>query len=190
EEEVDNFLDESHKKIISDSIRQRNKEKKLKKAEQTSLNQDQESNIGLTVDNCISEIPFTSGKENYVTENSETNKKISSSTSSLPTDVEDFLKTLADDETANWVTPTKTNDDDDVYFEESEEETNVITPAKTDDDVYFEESEEMNIVTLAKADDYDNLYFDETNEVNSYDGDSNSCSDDSVMEDMKEKPHQ
>ncbi|RIA80254.1 hypothetical protein C1645_882268 [Glomus cerebriforme] len=71
---------------------------------------------------------------------------------------------------------------------ESEEETNVVTPAKTDDDVYFEESEETNVVTPAKADDYDDVYFDETNEVNSYDGDSNSCSDSNSDDSEKEMP--
>jgi hypothetical protein len=43
EKEVNNFLVEADKKIVSDEIRQRNREKKLKKAEQASLNQDQES---------------------------------------------------------------------------------------------------------------------------------------------------
>ena len=43
EKEIDKFLDEADKKSVSDGIRQRNKEKKLKKAEQASLNQDQES---------------------------------------------------------------------------------------------------------------------------------------------------
>src|SRR6266542_2521413 len=43
EKEMDNFLVEADKKSVSDGIRQRNKEKKLKKAEQASLNQDQES---------------------------------------------------------------------------------------------------------------------------------------------------
>jgi len=43
EKEMDNFLLEADKKIVSDGIRQRNKKKKLKKAEQVSLNQDQES---------------------------------------------------------------------------------------------------------------------------------------------------
>ncbi|CAB4393180.1 unnamed protein product [Rhizophagus irregularis] len=49
--EMDNFLVEANKKIVSDGIRQRNREKKLKKAEQASLNQDQESDSVLTVDN-------------------------------------------------------------------------------------------------------------------------------------------
>ena len=40
---MDNFLDEAHKKSVGNEIRRRNKEKKLKKAEQASLNQDQES---------------------------------------------------------------------------------------------------------------------------------------------------
>ena|SRR6266487_219021 len=43
EKVMNNFLLEIDKKIVSDGIRQRNKEKKLKKAEQASLNQDQES---------------------------------------------------------------------------------------------------------------------------------------------------
>jgi hypothetical protein len=43
EKEMDTFLDEEDKKIVSDGIRQRNREKELKKAEQASLNQDQES---------------------------------------------------------------------------------------------------------------------------------------------------
>jgi hypothetical protein len=43
EKEMDNFLLEAHKKIVSSEIKQRNKEKKLSKAEQASLNQDRES---------------------------------------------------------------------------------------------------------------------------------------------------
>ncbi|RGB21698.1 hypothetical protein C1646_777474 [Rhizophagus diaphanus] len=48
EKEMDNFLLETHKKIVSSEIKQYNKErqadrKKLSKAEQASLNQDQES---------------------------------------------------------------------------------------------------------------------------------------------------
>ncbi|RGB34226.1 hypothetical protein C1646_702519 [Rhizophagus diaphanus] len=43
EKDMDSFLLEAHKKIVSSEIKQRNKEKKLKKAEQASLNQDQES---------------------------------------------------------------------------------------------------------------------------------------------------
>jgi hypothetical protein len=43
EKDMDSFLLEAHKKIVSDEIRQRNREKKLSKAEQASLNQDQES---------------------------------------------------------------------------------------------------------------------------------------------------
>src|SRR5436305_15346039 len=39
---MDNFLVEADKKSVSNEIRQHNKEKKLKKAEQASLNQDQE----------------------------------------------------------------------------------------------------------------------------------------------------
>ena len=46
EKEMDNFLLEAHKKIVSSEIKQRNKEKKLSKAEQASLNQDQESDTG------------------------------------------------------------------------------------------------------------------------------------------------
>src|SRR5688572_2993224 len=38
-----NFLLEAHKKTVSNGIKQRNREKKLKKAEQAFLNQDQES---------------------------------------------------------------------------------------------------------------------------------------------------
>jgi hypothetical protein len=40
EKEMNNFLVEENKKIVSDGIRQRNREKKLKKAEQVSFNQD------------------------------------------------------------------------------------------------------------------------------------------------------
>ncbi|RIA79247.1 hypothetical protein C1645_847010 [Glomus cerebriforme] len=40
EKDMDSFLLEAHKKIVSSEIKQRNKEKKLKKAEQASLNQD------------------------------------------------------------------------------------------------------------------------------------------------------
>ncbi|CAB4382801.1 unnamed protein product [Rhizophagus irregularis] len=43
EKDMDQFLLEAHKKIVSSEIKQCNKEKKLKKAEQASLNQDQES---------------------------------------------------------------------------------------------------------------------------------------------------
>ncbi|RGB21364.1 hypothetical protein C1646_778238 [Rhizophagus diaphanus] len=48
---MDSFLLEAHKKIVSSEIKQRNKErqadrKKLSKAEQASLNQDQESDTG------------------------------------------------------------------------------------------------------------------------------------------------
>ncbi len=83
---------------------------------------------------------------------------------------------------------TKTNDDDNVYFEKLKEETNIITLVKTDDDMYFEESEEeMNVITPAKVNNYDNVYFDETNEVNSYDGDSNSCNDDSNSDDFEKE---
>ncbi|CAG8751462.1 26076_t:CDS:2, partial [Dentiscutata erythropus] len=39
---MDTFLDDTHKKSVSDWIRRCNKEKKLSKAEQASLNQDQE----------------------------------------------------------------------------------------------------------------------------------------------------
>jgi len=51
EKEMDSFLLEAHKKIVSSEIKQRNKErqadrKKLSKAEQASLNQDQESDTG------------------------------------------------------------------------------------------------------------------------------------------------
>jgi hypothetical protein len=103
EKEMDNFLLEADKKIVSDGIRQCNREKKLKKAEQASLNQDQESDSGLNVDNRTSsgtslenfvsekdgkrliqeisrnldspEISFTPGKENHVTEISFTPRK-------------------------------------------------------------------------------------------------------------------
>jgi len=40
---MNNFLDKMYKKNVSNEIRWCNKEKKLKKAEQASLNQDQES---------------------------------------------------------------------------------------------------------------------------------------------------
>ncbi|RGB22393.1 hypothetical protein C1646_776155 [Rhizophagus diaphanus] len=43
EKEMDSFLLEAHKKIVSSEIKQRNKEKKLSKAEQASFNQDRES---------------------------------------------------------------------------------------------------------------------------------------------------
>ena len=43
EKEMDNFLLEADKKIVSDGMRQCNREKKLKKAEQASLNQDRKS---------------------------------------------------------------------------------------------------------------------------------------------------
>ncbi|CAG8493506.1 15045_t:CDS:2 [Cetraspora pellucida] len=43
EKEMDKFLDEAYKKNVSDRIRKCNKKKKLSKAEQISLNQDQES---------------------------------------------------------------------------------------------------------------------------------------------------
>ncbi|GBC45899.1 hypothetical protein GLOIN_2v1484255 [Rhizophagus irregularis DAOM 181602=DAOM 197198] len=52
EKEMDNFLLEAHKKIVSSEIKQCNKErqadrKKLSKAKQASLNQDQESDTRL-----------------------------------------------------------------------------------------------------------------------------------------------
>ncbi|RIA94245.1 hypothetical protein C1645_734939 [Glomus cerebriforme] len=96
---MDTFLDDAHKKSVSNGIRQRNREKKLSKAEQASLNQDQESDSGLTVDNRTSgtsskksvsekdgkrliqhnldspKISFTPGKENHVTEISFTSDK-------------------------------------------------------------------------------------------------------------------
>ncbi|CAB4378589.1 unnamed protein product [Rhizophagus irregularis] len=43
---MDNFLLEAHKTIVNSEIKQHNKEKKLSKAEQASLNQDQESDTG------------------------------------------------------------------------------------------------------------------------------------------------
>ena len=46
EKEMDSFLLETHKKIVSSGIKQHNKEKKLSKAEQASLNQDQKSDTG------------------------------------------------------------------------------------------------------------------------------------------------
>ncbi|CAG8479991.1 11098_t:CDS:2 [Dentiscutata erythropus] len=46
EKEVFNFLLEADKKIVGEDIRRHNKEKKLSKAEQASLNQDQESDTG------------------------------------------------------------------------------------------------------------------------------------------------
>ena len=55
--EMDTFLNEARKKSVSDRIRQRNKERKLSKA---SFNQDQESDTGLTVDNCTSSGTSTS----------------------------------------------------------------------------------------------------------------------------------
>ncbi|GBC49938.1 hypothetical protein GLOIN_2v1735823 [Rhizophagus irregularis DAOM 181602=DAOM 197198] len=40
---MDTFLDDAHKKSVNNGIGQRNREKYLSKAEQASLNQDQES---------------------------------------------------------------------------------------------------------------------------------------------------
>ncbi|CAB4377184.1 unnamed protein product [Rhizophagus irregularis] len=61
EKEMDNFLLEAHKKIVSSEIKQRNKErqadrKKLSKAEQASLNQDQESDTGCSTSEKIPEV--------------------------------------------------------------------------------------------------------------------------------------
>jgi ribonucleotide reductase alpha subunit len=51
--EKDAFLNEVHKKKVSNEIRQRNREKKLSKA---SSNQEQESDTGLTVENRVSDL--------------------------------------------------------------------------------------------------------------------------------------
>ncbi|UZO08800.1 uncharacterized protein OCT59_029051 [Rhizophagus irregularis] len=56
EKEMDSFLLEAHKKIVSSEIKQRNKEKKLSKAEQASLNQDQESDTGCSTSEKILEV--------------------------------------------------------------------------------------------------------------------------------------
>src|SRR3989440_12026941 len=56
EKEMDSFLLEAHKKIVSSEIKQRNKEKKLSKAEQVSLNQDQESHTGCSTSEKIPEV--------------------------------------------------------------------------------------------------------------------------------------
>ena len=56
EKEMDSFLLEAHKKIVSSEIKQRNKEKKLSKAEQASLNQDQESDTGCSTSEKIPEV--------------------------------------------------------------------------------------------------------------------------------------
>jgi hypothetical protein len=54
---VDTFLDDAHKKSVSNGIRQRNREKKLRKVGQASLNQDQESDSGCsTSENPVAEI--------------------------------------------------------------------------------------------------------------------------------------
>ncbi|CAB5190535.1 unnamed protein product [Rhizophagus irregularis] len=53
---MDSFLLEAHKKIVSSEIKQRNKEKKLSKAEQASLNQDQESDTGCSTSEKILEV--------------------------------------------------------------------------------------------------------------------------------------
>src|SRR2546423_4498819 len=56
EKEMDSFLLDAHKKIVSSEIKQRNKEKKLSKAEQASLNQDQESDTGCSTSEKIPEV--------------------------------------------------------------------------------------------------------------------------------------
>ncbi|CAG8770337.1 18563_t:CDS:1, partial [Rhizophagus irregularis] len=61
EKEMDNFLLEAHKKIVSSEIKQRNKErqadrKKLSKAEQASLNQNQESDTRCSTSEKIPEV--------------------------------------------------------------------------------------------------------------------------------------
>ncbi|POG58212.1 hypothetical protein GLOIN_2v1732617, partial [Rhizophagus irregularis DAOM 181602=DAOM 197198] len=58
---MDNFLLEAHKKIVSSEIKQRNKErqadrKKLSKAEQASLNQNQESDTRCSTSEKIPEV--------------------------------------------------------------------------------------------------------------------------------------
>ena len=56
EKEMDIFLNGVNKKIVSEDIRRCNKEKKLSKAEQASLNQDQESDIGCSTSEKILEV--------------------------------------------------------------------------------------------------------------------------------------
>src|SRR3989337_2296630 len=56
EKEMDSFLLETHKKIVSSGIKQHNKKKKLSKAEQASLNQDQESDTGCSTSEKILEV--------------------------------------------------------------------------------------------------------------------------------------
>src|ERR1044072_2697548 len=56
EKEMDSFLLEAHKKIVSSEIKQRNKEKKLSKAEQASLNQDRESDTRCSTSEKIPEV--------------------------------------------------------------------------------------------------------------------------------------
>ncbi|RIA90410.1 hypothetical protein C1645_737877 [Glomus cerebriforme] len=61
EKEMDSFLLEAHKKIVSSEIKQHNKErqadrKKLSKAEQASLNQNQESDTGCSTSEKIPEV--------------------------------------------------------------------------------------------------------------------------------------
>ena len=56
EKEMDSFLLETHKKIVSSEIKQCNKEKKLSKVEQASLNQDQESDTGYSTSKKIPEV--------------------------------------------------------------------------------------------------------------------------------------
>src|SRR5206468_9609185 len=56
EKDMDSFLLEAHKKIVSSEIKQCNKEKKLSKAEQASLNQDQESDTGCSTSEKIPEV--------------------------------------------------------------------------------------------------------------------------------------
>ncbi|GES87680.1 hypothetical protein GLOIN_2v1735823 [Rhizophagus clarus] len=53
---MDSFLLEAHKKIVSSEIKQRNKEKKLSKAEQASLNQDRESDTRCSTSGKIPEV--------------------------------------------------------------------------------------------------------------------------------------
>src|SRR6266542_1027100 len=53
---MDSFLLEANKKIVSSEIKKRNKEKKLSKAEQASLNQDQESDTRCSTSEKIPEV--------------------------------------------------------------------------------------------------------------------------------------
>ncbi|RIA93865.1 hypothetical protein C1645_735220 [Glomus cerebriforme] len=74
--EMDNFLLETHKKIVGDDIRRYNKEKKLSKAEQASLNQDQESDIRCSISEKISEVsnPMTKISARTLSQNSHKKK--------------------------------------------------------------------------------------------------------------------